>query len=88
LNKAFPDHHTTIEDQIAEGDRVVTRVTFKGTHLGEFNGIAPTGKVLTYSGVAVDRVVDVKVVEKWHVASPLELPIQIGVVLVGLPAAR
>jgi steroid delta-isomerase-like uncharacterized protein len=50
IRSAFPDHHLTIEDQIAEGDKVVTRVTFHGTHQGQFNGIAPTGRQLKWSG--------------------------------------
>ena len=44
IRGAFPDHHLIIRDQIAEGDKVVTRVTFRGTHGGPFNGIAATGK--------------------------------------------
>src|ERR671912_2178490 len=43
FRQAFPDFHSTIEDQIAEGDKVVTRWTMRGTHQGEFRGIAPTG---------------------------------------------
>jgi steroid delta-isomerase-like uncharacterized protein len=56
IRRAFPDHHLTIEDQIAEGDKVVTRVTFHGTHQGQFNGIAPTGKQVKWSGIAMDRI--------------------------------
>src|SRR5919201_1870550 len=66
LRRAFPDLQVTIEDQIAEGDKVVTRVTFRGTHHGEFGGIAPTGKRVEYSGIAIDRIADGKVVEMWH----------------------
>ena len=66
LRGAFPDLRLTIEDQIAEGDKVVTRVTFHGTHLGEFAGIAGTGNEVSYSGIAVDRIEDGKVVEMWH----------------------
>src|SRR6185295_480885 len=55
---AFPDHHLTIEDQVAEGDRVVTRVTFRGTHQGPFNGIPATGRSVEYSGIAIDRIAD------------------------------
>src|SRR5262249_59810614 len=73
MRGAFPDFRLTIEDQIAEGDKVVTRVTFSGTHSGEFRGIAPTGKQVKYSGIAIDRIVDGKVVEMWHVAETLGL---------------
>lgn len=80
LINAFPDFHLTIEDQIAEGDKVVTRVTFRGTHQGEFHGIAATGKRVTYTGIAIDRVEDGKVVEGWHQADELSLLQQLGVV--------
>jgi steroid delta-isomerase-like uncharacterized protein len=78
IRGAFPDSRVTIEDQIAEGDKVVTRVTFTGTHQGEFMGIAATGKQVKYSGIAIDRIVDGKVVEMWHVAETLGLLQQIG----------
>jgi steroid delta-isomerase-like uncharacterized protein len=85
IRTAFPDHHLVIEDQIAEGDRVVTRVTFRGTHLGEFNGIAATGKQVVYAGTAIDRLVDGKVVEMWHVANTMALLQQIGGVIAAPP---
>jgi predicted ester cyclase len=85
VNTAFPDHRLTIEDQIADGDKVATRVTFQGTHQGKFNGIAPTGKVLKYSGLAIDRIADGKVVEMWHTASPLGLLQQITAALSAAP---
>jgi steroid delta-isomerase-like uncharacterized protein len=75
---AFPDHHLTIQDQIAEGDRVVTRVTMHGTHQGPFNGIAPTGRQVEWSGIAMDRIADGKVVEMWHVQNTTALMLQIG----------
>jgi predicted ester cyclase len=62
----FPDFQMSIEEQIAEGDKVVTRVTFHGTHDGEFEGILPTGKRVEFRGVAIDRIVDGKVVEMLH----------------------
>jgi predicted ester cyclase len=78
IRAAFPDHRVVVEDQIAEGDKVVTRVSFSGTHLGEFNGIAATGRRVVYSGTAVDRIVNGKVVEMWHVANSMSLLLQIG----------
>jgi len=80
IRSAFPDFHLVIEDQIAEGEKVVTRVTFHGTHRGEFRGIAPTGKQVRYSGIAIDRIVEGKVVEMWHVADSLALLQQVGAV--------
>jgi steroid delta-isomerase-like uncharacterized protein len=78
LRSAFPDLRATIEDQIAEGDKVVTRVTFRGTHRGEFGGIAPTGKPVEYSGIAIDRIADGRIVEMWHLANAPALLRQIG----------
>ena len=79
MRGAFPDFHLTIEDQIAEGNKVITRVTFRGTHQGDYRGIAPTGKQIKYSGIAIDRIVDRKVVEMWHVADTCAMLQQIGV---------
>ena len=78
IRSAFPDHHLLVEDQIAEGDKVVTRVTFHGTHQGQFNGIAPTGKQVNWSGIAMDRIADGKVVEMWHVQNTSALMQQIA----------
>ena len=79
MRGAFPDFHLTIEDQIAEGNKVITRVIFRGTHQGDYRGIAPTGKQIKYSGIAIDRIVDGKVVEMWHVADTCAMLQQIGV---------
>ncbi len=67
---AFPDHHLTIGDQIAEGDKVVTRVTFHATDKDALNCNGTTGKRLAWSGIAIDRIADGKVVEMWHVQNP------------------
>lgn len=60
---AFPDLHATIEDQIAEGDKVVTRWSVQGTHHGRFRGYSPTGKQMRVTGIVIDRIVGGKVVE-------------------------
>ena len=83
IRSAFPDHRVVIQDQIAEGDKVVTRVVFSGTHLGEFSGIAATGRRVVYAGTAIDRVVDGKVVEMWHVTNTLSLLQQLGASIAG-----
>jgi steroid delta-isomerase-like uncharacterized protein len=62
---AFPDGYTTIEDQIAEGDEAVNRWTATGTHQGEFQGIAPTGNQVTFTGIDIIRVADGKIEEGW-----------------------
>lgn len=80
LRTAFPDLHFTIEDHIAEGDRVVTRWTAQGTHLGEFQGIPPTGKRVMLTGIDIDRVADGKFVECWMNMDELGPLQQLGVV--------
>lgn len=61
--KGFPDWHETIEDIVAEGDKVWVRITYTGTHTGEYRGLAPTGEKITYSGVDIFRIVNGKLVE-------------------------
>ena len=63
---AFSDLHVQIEDQIAEGDKVVTRWTGTGTHDGELAGIAPTGKRVTLPGMEIVRISGDKLVEGWE----------------------
>jgi len=63
LRLAFPDYHGTNEIQVAEGDMVANRFVFYGTHRGEFMGVAPTGRRVRFRGLALDRVVDGKIVE-------------------------
>jgi serine phosphatase RsbU (regulator of sigma subunit) len=66
FNSAFPDLHVSIEDQIAEGDKVVSHFTIRGTHQGEFRGMAPTGKEIALNGVTTFRFSEEgKVVETW-----------------------
>lgn len=77
---AFPDIKITIEEQIAEGDLVVTRWTGTGTHKGELMGIAPTGKGTTVTGVTIDKIKDGKIVESWNNWDTLGLLRQLGVV--------
>jgi steroid delta-isomerase-like uncharacterized protein len=65
LRTAFPDLSETIEDIIAEGDKVVTRNTLRGTHRGEFMGIAPTGKQVTWTTMGILRITNGKFEESW-----------------------
>src|SRR6185436_17577219 len=62
---AFPDMSFTIEDQIAEGDRVATRYTVRGTHRGELTGIAASGRAVTVPCLQLDRIVDGKFIESF-----------------------
>ena len=63
---AFPDLRVSIEEIIAEGDSLAVRITWQGTHEGEFMGVPPTGKSIVSSGVDILHVRHDKVVEAWH----------------------
>jgi steroid delta-isomerase-like uncharacterized protein len=80
LRAAFPDLRMTVEDQVAEGDKVVTRWIAKGTQKGPFLGIPPSGKTGTMMGVEIDRFVDGKAAECWTSADYLGLMQQIGAI--------
>ena len=69
MRRAFPDMEVVIEQQIAEGPWVATRVIYRGTHTGEFAGIPATGRRVAYAGTALDRLEDGKIVEMWHTAN-------------------
>jgi steroid delta-isomerase-like uncharacterized protein len=77
---AFPDLHLTIEDMIAEGDKVVDRQTARGTHQGAFMGIPPTGKQVTVTAMNISRIADGKIVEHWVELDTLGMLQQLGVV--------
>lgn len=80
LWRAFPDHHETVDDIVAEGDKVVARVRWTGTHQGEFQGIAPTGKQVTLRAITIYRIAGGKIVEVWEEADILGLMQQLGVI--------
>jgi predicted ester cyclase len=75
---AFPDFHYTIEDEVAVGDRLVHRLTAKGTQKGEFQGVPATGKQATWSEIHIGRVVDGKVVEHWGLGDQMGMMQQLG----------
>ena len=77
---AFPDFHVTIEDQIAQGDKVVTRYSTRGTHTGTWMGIAPTGVEMQDTGINISRISGGKVVESWQVDDWLGFYQQLGVI--------
>lgn len=77
---AFPDWHLTIEDLIAEGDRVVMRGVATGTHRGAFMGIPPTEKRVTVPGVHIMRIANGKIVEHWAQGDFLGMMQQLGVI--------
>jgi steroid delta-isomerase-like uncharacterized protein len=71
--RAFPDWHETIEDIIAEGDKVWVLLSYTGTHKGEFMGLPPTGKAITTKSVDIYRVVNGKLAEYWNVTDNLDI---------------
>ena len=77
---AFPDCQITIEDQIAEGDKVASRATMRGTHRGAFMGIAPTAKHVTFTGITIARVEEGKFAEVWQDVDALGLMQQLGAI--------
>jgi steroid delta-isomerase-like uncharacterized protein len=65
LSTAFPDFRFTVEEIIAEGDKVAVRYTLRGTHRGDFMGIAPTGKEMTWTGITLFHIANGKIQETW-----------------------
>ena len=78
FRSAFPDGRTTIEDLVAEGDKVVTRWTFRGTHRAGFVGLAPTGRRVEMTGINIDRIANGRFVERWYEMDRLGLMRQLG----------
>lgn len=80
MRQAFPDLHYTVDDEIAEGNKVLVRYHFTGTHLGPFQGVAATGKRVSYTGILIYRFADGKIAEQWTEADLLSLLQQLGVI--------
>ena len=81
IRRAFPDYHGADEIQIAEGDLVAGRFVFYGTHEGEFMGVAPTGRQVTFRGLSLNRLVEGKIVEAWVEIDLEDILGQIGAVV-------
>ena len=80
FHDAFPDIRATVEDVISEGDKVVARVTVRGTHEGELMGVAASGKSVQFESIDIVRVQDGKAAEHWGVTDAMTLMQQIGAV--------
>jgi steroid delta-isomerase-like uncharacterized protein len=80
LRRAFPDLEMTVEDQIAEGDKVVTRLRSRGTHQGELWGIPATGRKVEVRSVSTNRIEGGKIVQHWTCADRLGMMQQLGVI--------
>ena len=79
--EAFPDLETTIEDQVAEGDKVATRFTARGTHQGEMEELGPhTGERIEMTGITVERFSDGKIAEDWTNYDALGMMQQLGLI--------
>jgi steroid delta-isomerase-like uncharacterized protein len=78
LHEAYSDLHVTVEDVIAEGDKVVGRNTVTGSHRGEYLGIPPTGRSVTYKEIFIFRMTDGRIVETWGVVDVLAQLRQLG----------
>ena len=75
---AFPDYRHTPEEMLAVGDRVVLRATNRATHSGDFQGIAPTGRRISFGQIAIYRIADHRIAEVWEEADLLGLMQQLG----------
>ncbi len=84
LMAAFPDLKMVVEDQIAEGDRVVNRVLVRGTHKGEYMGMPGSGKTVEIGGIDIIRLVNGKAAERWGYFDDVRLMQQLG----AMPAPR
>jgi predicted ester cyclase len=79
IRRTLPDLRVRVEDIFAEGDYVVTRVTGRGTHLGEWMDIEPTGREVRLKGINIDRVERGRIAEHWGEADTIGMLVQMGV---------
>lgn len=86
LRSAFPDFKATIDDIVAEGDKVVIRQTWSGTQKGEFMGVPPTGKSVSFGVIDIIRIAGGKAVEHWGQMDSMGLMQQLGAIPAGPPA--
>ena len=82
---AFPDLHATVEDVLAEGDKVVTRVMVRGTHRGELMGMAPTQRQIELKGITIHRIEGDKIVEEWELSDTQGVLQQLGMAVIPGP---
>lgn len=80
LLRAFPDIHVAVEDVIADGDKVVCRNTVTGTHQGEYMGVSPTGRFITYKEILIVRFTGGRIAEGWGVVDVASQMRQLGLI--------
>ncbi|MFI7132017.1 ester cyclase [Nonomuraea sp. NPDC050153] len=80
LLRAFPDIHVTLEDLVAEGDKIVARQTVTGTNSGEYRGMPPTGRSVTYNEIFIARFADGQIIDVWGVVDVYSQLRQLGLI--------
>lgn len=75
---SFPDLRVTIEEQLSDGDTVVSRYTARGTQSGPYHGLEPTGKPVEFTAIAIHRFADGKITEGWRIVDRLDILEQLG----------
>jgi steroid delta-isomerase-like uncharacterized protein len=80
IHRVFPDLHVTVEDMIEEDDKVAGRNTLTGTHRGEYMGLPPTGKSVTYKEIIIFRFVNGRIAETWGVVDVFSQMKQLGMI--------
>jgi steroid delta-isomerase-like uncharacterized protein len=80
FTKAFPDLRRNIVDMVAEGDKVAVSINVTGTYKGEFQGIPPTGKQVSFTAMDILTIIDGKITEEWATADMMGLMQQIGAI--------
>jgi steroid delta-isomerase-like uncharacterized protein len=85
LHRAFPDLHVIVEDLIEEGDKVVGRNRITGTHRGEYMGVSPTGRSITYNEIFIFRFAGGRIAETWGVVDVFSQLKQLGITI-GAPS--
>ena len=78
MDPAFPGWHATIEDMIAEGDKVAVRWSAVGTHKGEWEGIPPTGRQAAWTGILIYRIAGGKIVEEWVIDNSQSIMLELA----------
>lgn len=73
VRRAFPDAQWTIEDLLEDGDKVVGRWTFRGTHKGPFLNVPPSGREVSYPIIGIYRIENGRIAEDWHIYHALGL---------------
>lgn len=80
IHTGFPDFHTTIEDQLVQGDKTAIRFHVRATHTGPYLGIPPTGRRITTTQIVINQVVDGQIVNVWQEINAMLLLQQMGAI--------